>query len=239
VQGEIDRVVREISGRSDHEIYGAGRTDAGVHALGQVAHLDVNTNLTPGRLVYALNDALPADINVLSAEKVARQFHARHAAKARSYVYQISRRRTAFAKPFVWWIKDPLDAGRMREAAALFGGMNDFRSFTDDDPGQTSTRVLIERVDLQEHDELLVLRVLGSHFLWKMVRRMVGVLAEVGSGGLKVADVKRFLNEHHDDPAALTAPPSGLFLERVYYDDDAAARGAAPPAPIMALGLRV
>src|SRR6266545_1685009 len=141
VQGELNGAVREVSGRADFETYGSGRTDAGVHALDQVAHLDLETRLAPETLRRALNEALPADINVLAVEKVTRQFHARHGALARSYLYQISRRRTAFAKPFVWWLKDPLDAARMREAGALFEGMHDFRSFAEDDPRKASTRV--------------------------------------------------------------------------------------------------
>ncbi|MBI4486770.1 MAG: tRNA pseudouridine synthase A, partial [Acidobacteria bacterium] len=108
VQGEIDRGVRIVTGRNDFELYGSGRTDAGVHALAQVAHLDVSTTLPADTLVRRLNDELPADINILSAECVAHRFHARHDAVARRYLYQLTRRRTAFAKHYVWWIKEPI-----------------------------------------------------------------------------------------------------------------------------------
>jgi len=220
VQGEIATAVRKISGRSDFELYGSGRTDAGVHALQQVAHLDLNTPLKAGQLRFAINDLLPADINVLEIESVPRRFHARHGAQARSYLYQISRRRTAFGKPFVWWIKDSLDAGLMRRAAALFVGMHDFRSFTAGDPEAGGSRVLVDRLEVGEADDLILIRMLGSHFVWKMVRRVVGVLAEVGRGGLGMSDVSRFLNEYSDIPSQLTAPPSGLFLERVFYEGE-------------------
>jgi tRNA pseudouridine38-40 synthase len=220
VQGEIDRAVRTVSGRTDFEIYGSGRTDAGVHALAQVAHLDLNTPLSVERLVWALNDELPADIHILGALRVPRQFHARHAAVARSYLYQVSRRRTAFAKPFVWWVKDALEVGRIREAAGLFRGMHDFRSFTADDTEESSTRVLLEEMEVGEEGDLILLRVRGSHFIWKMVRRLVGVLVEVGRGKLSARDVERFLREDSETPARLTAPPSGLFLERVFYEGD-------------------
>src|SRR5437868_9431605 len=113
IQGEIDRAVRTITGRNDFELYGAGRTDAGVHALGQVAHLDVGTAVPPETLRLRVNDELPADINILSAVVVPHRFHARHDAVSRRYLYQISRRRTAFAKAFVWWVKDSLDVERM------------------------------------------------------------------------------------------------------------------------------
>ena len=105
VQGEIDRAVQDATGRRDFELYGSGRTDAGVHAIAQVAHLDVYTSLTPELLRRKINDGLPADIHVREVANAPHRFHARHAARSRSYLYQISRRRTAFGKPYVWWIR--------------------------------------------------------------------------------------------------------------------------------------
>jgi tRNA pseudouridine38-40 synthase len=233
VQGELQSAVQAATGEKKFELYGSGRTDAGVHALHQVAHLDIDTHLFPDRLRMSLNDALPSDINLLEIERVARKFHARHSAVARSYLYQIARRRTAFLKPYVWWIKDDLDVPKMRKAASLFLGMNDYRSFADADPEDVSTRVLVETLDVREEGELILIRMVGSHFLWKMVRRVVGVLADVGRGKLSMAEVARLLHEHSDIPARLTAPPSGLFLERVFYDDESRARPlhAAFPLP--------
>src|SRR5436190_17076815 len=147
VQGEIDRVVRDITGQKQFEIYGSGRTDAGVHALAQVAHLDVINSLPPETLRRRLNDALPSDINILSIELARGRFHARHDAVARSYLYQISRRRSAFAKNFVWWVREDLDLQRMRRTAERFAGMKDFRSFTDDDPDEKSTLVAIKGIE--------------------------------------------------------------------------------------------
>jgi tRNA pseudouridine38-40 synthase len=222
VQGEIAAVTRRVSGRSDFELYGSGRTDAGVHALGQVAHLDLETRLAPTALRRALNDELPADVHVLSAQKVPRAFHARHDAVARSYLYQISRRRTAFGKALVWWIKDELDIRGMRAAAAHFVGLHDFRAFTDDDPRRISTRVAVERLDVVEEGALVLVRIRASHFLWKMVRRIVGILAEVGRGAMSASDSAALLVRSSTAPARLTAPPSGLFLERVFYAEDEA-----------------
>ena len=218
VQGELNAAIRQVLGKMPFETYGSGRTDAGVHALGQVAHLDSGSNLPPATLVARINDALPADINVLGAERVPPRFHARHSAVARSYVYQIARRRTAFAKPFVWWVKDALDVDRMRDAAAMLTGFSDFRAFTDDDPDEKSTTVLVDEIGIAEDGGLLLIRVAGSHFLWKMVRRITGVLVEAGRGGLAPGDVRRLLAGDSDLPPKLTAPASGLFLERVYYD---------------------
>lgn len=228
VQGEIDKAIRTVTGRKDFELYGSGRTDAGVHARAQVAHLDVSTNLPANTLVRRLNDELPADIHILGAVVVRHRFHARHDAVARRYVYQISRRRTAFCKPFVWWIKEGLDLLRMRQAAERFIGMHDFASFAVEREEEASSRVLLERFELVEDGALILVVVEGSHFLWRMVRRLVGVLVAIGRGELDVDAAEAFLRQRSELPARLTAPASGLFLDRVYYADDP--RGDAPTA---------
>ena len=227
VQGELVRALREVTGKPV-ETYGSGRTDAGVHALAQVAHADLTEALPPATLIARVNDALPHDINVLAAERVPPRFHARHSAVARSYLYQVARRRTAFAKPYVWWVREDLDVDAMRRVAGRFIGLADFRAFTDDDPDEKSTRVLVDGVTLVEHDALLLLRVVGSHFLWKMVRRMTGVLVETGRGGLTPDAAVALLTRESDLPARLTAPASGLFLERVFYDTPPAAWPVTP-----------
>jgi len=225
VQGELTRVIAHVTGQRQFELYGSGRTDAGVHALEQTAHLDIITNLPAETLRRRINDELPSDINLLHIELMRRKFHARHDAVARSYLYQISRRRTAFAKPFVWWVRDDLNLHRMREVAGRFSGMNDFRSFTDDSADDKSTMVAIQQIDIAEDGDLILIRVEGSHFLWKMVRRIVGVMVSVGVGQMAVDDAAGFLVRESGVPAQLTAPASGLFLERVYYDD----KTARPP----------
>ena len=226
VQGELDRAIRAVTKRDKFELYGSGRTDAGVHALRQVAHLDVRKALPAETLRRGINDELPADIHVLAVDSVPHRFHARHSAIARSYLYQISRRRSAFAKPFVWWVKEPLDLDRMKDAAARFSGMHDFQAFSDDDPEEKSTDVLVEDVTIGEDGDLILVRVGGSHFIWKMVRRMVGVLVEIGKGAADPDAVWSL------DAARLTAPASGLFLERVYYDGDPRRHTLQPAAPV-------
>jgi tRNA pseudouridine38-40 synthase len=228
VQGEIQGAVRTVFETNSFEFFGSGRTDAGVHAIAQAAHLDVRTMLAPEVIRMRLNDKLPADINILEVEKAAPDFHSRHDATARSYLYQISRRRTAFGKRLVWWIKDELDTARMRQAAEMFTGLKDFASFTADDPEEKSTKVLLESITIREVGDLILVRVVGSHFLWKMVRQIVGVLVEVGRGSLSMNDVKRILHEPSDEPAKYTAPPSGLFLERVYYGREPRTRDMRP-----------
>ena len=235
VQGEIDRAVRTITGRQDFELYGSGRTDAGVHALGQVAHLDVATPLDAAELRQRLNETLPADINILDATPVPHRFHARHHAVARRYLYQIARRRTSYDPAHMWWVREPLDVARMREAAAAFVGMKDFRTFAASDgraaaSAPPSTVVLVDRIEIIEEGELLLIRVQGSHFLWKMVRRMVGVLAEIGRGALPAGAIATMLRDGSTAPARLTAPAAGLFLERVFYEGDLPSVSTGRPA---------
>lgn len=216
VQGVLLRAARELLG-SDVAIGGAGRTDAGVHALAQVAHLKSRRSLAPGEILRGLNDALPHDVNVVSVEPAAPGFHARHDAASRTYLYRISRRRTAFDKRYVWWVRDRLDVAPMAAAAALFRGRHDFTSFCENPEGQESTIVVVDSSEVIDRGHEIHYRVEASHYLWKMVRRLVGTLVEVGRGKIGVPDVERLLKGKSAEPAAWTAPPSGLFLEKVRY----------------------
>ena len=223
VQGEMERVARELF-ESKVEIYGSGRTDAGVHAVRQVAHLrapKLAANITPQQIQFGFNDLLPHDINILKVSNAPDNFHARHDATARYYLYQISTRRTSFGKNFVWWIKDRLDAAAMAEAAKLVVGKHNFRSFceVEEDKKQT-TLVKVEHAEVFTDGDLICFRIGASHFLWKMVRRITGVLAEVGRGNLTFEGFERLLKFHSDAAAKFTAPPSGLFLEKVLYKGD-------------------
>ena len=220
IQGELLDACRELFNTGEIDLFGAGRTDGGVHALGQVAHLGIETDLAPLKIKYGINDRLPPDISVINVEEAHPKFHARYDANARSYIYQISRRRTAFGKKYVWWIKDHLDIDRMNEAAKNFPGLKDYRYFTDEDQEQASTKVEILHASVEDFGDLLIFHVVGSHFLWKQVRRMTGVLVEVGRDKLSPADVASFFKIKTDIPAKLTAPPSGLFLEKVYYRNE-------------------
>jgi tRNA pseudouridine38-40 synthase len=216
VQGVLLRAAREVLG-ADAVIGGAGRTDAGVHALAQVAHLKARAEKPPEELLHGLNDRLPFDVNVLNVEKAAAKFHARHDAVSRTYLYRISRRRTAFDKRLVWWVRDRLDLAPMRRAARLFEGRHDFASFCENAEGQESTIVVVEKSEVLDWLQEIHFRITASHFLWKMVRRLTGALVEVGRGNLDAAGVERLLQERSTGPAKWTAPPSGLFLEKVRY----------------------
>lgn len=217
IQGACMDACREVFATDSFEFYGAGRTDAGVHALGQVAHLDVKTSLKPEIIQLRLNDQLPHDINILQVTRVPDRFHARQDAIARSYVYQISTRRNAFGKKHLWWIRDPLDVKRMQQATALFVGMKNFQSFTSEKAETKSKLVELQHLQLHQRGDLLLLHIVGSHFLWKMVRRITGTLVELGRGNVDEKQIRSYFEKLHPDPAHFTAPPSGLFLERVFY----------------------
>ena len=216
VQGVLARAAHELFGE-DVALGGSGRTDAGVHALAQIAHLKAKKSLPPLAIEHGLNDRLPFDVNVLEVAPAPSGFHARHDALSREYLYRISRRRTAFEKRYVWWVKDRLNFTAMAGAAKLFAGRHDFSSFCENAAGQTSTVVVVEKSEMLERDREIHYRVEASHFLWKMVRRLMGTLVEVGRGNLDAAGVKALLEKKSGEPAKWTAPPSGLFLERVIY----------------------
>ncbi len=223
VQGELMDAARQLFS-SRVEIGGAGRTDAGVHALSQIAHLkapDLQSNLTPRQIQHGFNDILPHDINIKRVTNAPDHFDARRDAVKRYYLYQISTRRTAFGKNLVWWIKDNLKVEDMREAAALLVGRNDFHSFHEpDDTKKQSTIIFVEHSEIFTDGDLICFRIGATHFLWKMVRRIVGMLAEVGRGNASVADFNRLLKFKTNAAAKTTAPPSGLFLEKVLYKGD-------------------
>src|SRR5262252_8447914 len=196
VMGEIRKAAREVFGR-DVDMQGAGRTDAGVHALGQVMHLKVASQVKDGSRVIQrkMNDLLPADIAILDIQQADRKFHARHDARSRVYVYQISRRKQAFTKRYVWWVKDSLDLKRMNEAASLLVGRHDFICFRAADPARPdeSTIVEVERAEIETEEDIIQIRIEASHFLWRMVRRVIGALAKVGKGEITVDQFQRLI----------------------------------------------
>jgi tRNA pseudouridine38-40 synthase len=230
VQGELTKAAGQLFD-SRVEVGGSGRTDAGVHALRQVAHLKAKpAGRAPdaAQIRTGLNKLLPHDVNVLRVSDAPASFHARHDARARYYLYQIATRRTAFGKPFVWWVRDRLDVKSMRAACAFVEGRRDFSSFCESADEQRSTLVEVARAEVVVEGGLILFRIGASHFLWKMVRRLVGALVEVGRGNLSPREFGALLERHSAEPAAWTAPPSGLFLERVLYEGD------APPGPLRA-----
>jgi tRNA pseudouridine38-40 synthase len=234
IVGELKKALTD-SGLDILDLGGAGRTDAGVHALGQVAHLRLDRSLDPTALEHALNDRLPAGIHVLKVMPAAARFHARHDAVSRAYLYQLSRRRSALAKPFIWWIRSELDVAAMEKALALLPGRHDFRLFAAADDTDRSTLVEIERVELREVGDLILIRLVASHFLWRMVRRLVGTIVQLGLGRIELEDFERLLIGQtiaQGSPAEWTAPASGLFLESIRYPGDPLPGLPTPATPV-------
>ena len=217
IQGRLLRAATDVFGEAD--IGGAGRTDAGVHASGQVAHLRLHRAADAKQIQRKINDLLPHDINILECDRAKDRFHARHDATSRVYLYQIATRRTAFGKPFVWWIKDRLDAAAMASAATQWVGRHDFSQFADKRLKEEESRiVVVESSEVAQAGDLILFRITASHFLWKMVRKLVAHLVAVGRG-------------EKPDPNE-TAPPSGLFLEAVTYEGEAFTRPLQPIVPV-------
>ena len=226
VLGELRQAAGDLFGEPC-DMQGSGRTDAGVHAIAQVLHLRVDTHRgwKAFEIQYGLNDRLPSDIVVLDVEEAPYNFHARHDAELRSYVYQISIRKTAFAKRHVWWVKEKLDPKPMMEAAKLLVGRHNFVNFVALDPSKPgeSTIVHVNSASVVADDFMLVFHITASHYLWKMVRRIVGTLVKIGHHEVTVEQFAQLLE---GKPMAelpvpeWTAPASGLFLEKVTYKGD-------------------
>jgi tRNA pseudouridine38-40 synthase len=237
--------VRTVAGSIEHAIHeaglhlvylgGAGRTDAGVHALGQVAHLHLESRGAPrpGELRRILDGSLPQDIAIRDVRTCPPRFHARHDALDRTYLYQISRRRSSFGKPWIWWVKRNLDLGRLSQAWSAFQGDQDLSAFADLDSGEDG-RVRILHCEVAEAGALVLLRVRATHFFRRQVRRMVGAAVACALG----EEEPRRLQEDLRNPTeaanlfwgAKASPASGLFLASVRYPGDPE---PGPPQPTL------
>lgn len=236
VQGVILERAAELFADATVDLQGNGRTDAGVHALEYTAHLEVNTRLSPEEIRKSLNRLLPRDIAILDLVPVDARFHARHNCLGRSYLYQIAEEPRAFFRRYVWDLDAALDLSLMRQTAELFVGMHDCAAFAEKQELKKSTLVLVKGIRLERVGGLLLVRVVASHFLWHLVRRMVGTMAAVGSGKQSMDEVATMLSSGLPSSAIpWMAPAHGLFFEKAFYDRDAldAFVEAAPliPAP--------
>jgi len=200
-------------------IQGSGRTDAGVHARGQVFHFDAAWPHGNARLLAALRSELPPAIQIRSIRRAAPDFHARFAVRAKRYVYHLHLGDAdPFSRPFCWPVFRPLDLEAMRAATALLRGRHDFRAFTAlNGPAREDTVRELTRLDVVRRGRRLRIIAEAPGFLYKMVRSLTGVLVAVGEGRLTLAAVSEMLVSGQRTPAVQTAPPQGLFLEHVWY----------------------
>lgn len=221
VQGAVEAAVMACAGETV-TVFAAGRTDAGVHALGQVAHLDLGRDWLPERLVGALNFHLrPHPISVLEAREVPHDFHARFSCTGRRYLYRILARRSppALERGRVWHVPVHLDAERMHVAAQVLVGRHDFTSFRSSDCQSASPVKTLSGMHITQDGELILCSLWARSFLHHQVRNTVGTLKTVGEGKAPIGHVREVLEARSRSAAGQTAPAEGLFLESVAYGE--------------------
>ena len=222
VQETLEHAVLSLTSNSVR-VHGAGRTDAGVHALGQVAHFHVATALDDDKLRHGLNAHLPEGVVVRRLETCADDFHAQFHARGKRYGYRVetARFRLPFAPHYSHFVRDPLDLARMREGAARFLGRRDFAALATSGSPRRSTVRTIRSLHIVARRSWFAIVVEGDGFLYNMVRTIAGTLLDVGRGKLSPEDVSAILESRDRREAAATAPPEGLYLLSVLYDPPA------------------
>lgn len=219
IQEELESALAKLLKHSVR-VVGAGRTDAGVHAAGQVVHFSGMGSLPVERLVVALNSVLPRDIRAVSAESVPETFHARYSARRKTYVYTIYRGpyHSVFWRRYSWWVRHGLDVFSMQQAAHWLVGRRDFASFAaSGGAAKTSERNLME-CSITEQGPLICAKFTADGFLYNMVRNLMGTLVDIGTGTLTQDGLAAILAGRDRSLAGITAPPQGLCLHRVDYE---------------------
>lgn len=221
IQGKLEQVLSRLAGETI-EVNGAGRTDAGVHAFGQVANFHLDTELTDGELKKYLNRYLPEDVAVTGIERVPPRFHARLNACWKVYHYQIAfgEAKPVFERKLVYRVEEVLDFEKMEKAAKFLEGTHDFRAFCANKHMKKSTVRTVRRIGIQVHkkDGMASVTFTGDGFLYHMVRILMGTLLEVGMGKRRPEDMEALLESRDREQAGFTAPAQGLFLDYVSYD---------------------
>lgn len=219
VQGEIEQALAKLLHKPDVKVVGAGRTDAGVHARGQVINFMIDSLFPVNAICKAMNRILPRDIRFRCTEIVDDSFHARHSAVARRYAYVIknSKRASVMCSRYVWEIESLLDINAMRGASRCLIGTHDFASFGKPPNGKSNTVRSLMELWIHNRGDLVVIGYQANAFLHGMVRSITGTLAEIGVGRRDPKDIKRILEKKDRNTAGLTAPSRGLYLIGVDY----------------------
>ena len=219
VQAAVEAALAAIS-QTRLTVVGAGRTDAGVHALGQVASFKTDRGLSPREWLRALNAHLPSDISALSVDAVPEHFHARYSATGKLYEYHILNRseRAALLRERAWSVYQPLNVAAMADAAAVLLGSHDFSSFETAPTDNDNPHCRMQQSALRREGDLIVCSFYADRFLKQMVRSLVGTLVDVGRGKRSASDMDTILKARSRPAAGRTAPPHGLYLVRVDYD---------------------
>lgn len=218
VQGVIEEALKRLTGHNVR-IDGSGRTDSGVHALGQVASLQMETTVPPERIALALNPLLPEDVKVLSSEQVPDSFHARFSAQGKTYCYRLLLRDepSPLTRNRCWRVGKNLDLVAMKDALSLVAGTHDFKAFCSAGSSAATTTRTIWRADMSMDGEILEVTLHGNGFLYNMVRIVVGALVAVGRRQITHEHISEALVTGKRDCLHITAPPQGLYLVRVDY----------------------
>ena len=218
IQGKIQSVLSQMTGQ-EIEVIGSGRTDAGVHAYGQVANFHVADRFEAEEIMEYLNHYLPMDIAVISIEEVEERFHARFHASSKTYVYRIHRSKVpnVFERKYMYTYVEELDVKAMKEAAKLLLGTHNFMSFCGNKKMKKSTVRTVTDIVIEEIGDELRISYTGDGFLQNMIRIMTGTLLEVGAGKKSVEDISKILETKNRENAGYTVPPEGLVLQTVYY----------------------
>lgn len=219
IQGKLETILGKMTGKDFVQVDGSGRTDAGVHALGQVANFKIDTDLTPQDIMNYVNQYLPEDIGVTDICEMPERFHSRLNAKKKTYRYRIwnTSLPCVFERKYVYVLEDTLDAEAMKRAAVQFIGQHDFKAFTSNKKSKKSTVRTIERIDIERTGNEVTLTYTGDGFLYHMVRILTGTLIEVGLGRRTEASIQELLEHGTRDMAGPLVPAKGLCLVAVYY----------------------
>lgn len=216
VQDEITKVLDQIL-QEPITLIGAGRTDAGVHARGQVANFKTSSPLGVSSILAALNGTLPEDIYVHAAEEVDEKFHARYDAKERVYKYYISLKPTAIGRQYHWYVKYDLDVNVMNEIARQIVGEHDFESFAKSESLVPHYRCTVFRSEWTKASSLLIYEIRANRFLHGMVRALVGTMVDIGRGYMPASAFAEIMAAKDRRKAGMAVPACGLFLEEVLY----------------------